>query len=215
MCGRYTLIATSEELARHFEVKQPEFLPARYNIAPSQTIPAIAQEENRRRLKLMRWGLIPRWVKDLEAWKANLINARAESVNSKPSFKTAFRQRRCLIPATGFYEWSNKQPYYFHLKDNRLFAFAGLWDSWQHKPTKAIASCTIITTTANSLTAKIHHRMPVILAPDDYQTWLDGDEDEAQKLLQPYTESAMELRQVSKLVNNPRNDKPECLANSK
>ncbi len=212
MCGRYTLTATTDKLAQQFEVKQPESLQPRYNIAPSQTIPAIALEGDSRQLKLMRWGLIPHWVKDLAEWKANLINARAETVDSKPSFKSSFKQRRCLIPATGFYEWSNdKQPYYFSLKDSKLFAFAGLWESWQGDGNEAIASCTIITTKAKDLAAEVHHRMPVIIAPDDYQTWLSGDENEAHNLLQPYAATAMELRQVSKLVNNPRNDKPECI----
>lgn len=214
MCGRYTLIATPEEIARHFQLKQPDSLDARYNIAPSQTILAIALESDVRQLKPMRWGLIPHWVKDRARWKANLINARAETVNSKPSFRAAFKQRRCLIPATGFYEWSQKQPYYCQLKDTKLFAFAGLWESWQDEG-EATVSCAIVTTEANGLMSEIHYRMPVILDASCYQTWLNGSEVEARNLLQPYAESAMELRQVSKLVNNPRNDKPECLIGSR
>lgn len=212
MCGRYTLTATKEEFAQHFQTEQPKSLKARYNIAPTQNILTIAADETPRRAQSMRWGLIPHWVKDLDSWKANLINARAETINEKPSFKTAFKQRRCLIPATGFYEWSSdKQPYYFDLKDSKLFAFAGLWESWKDEGQDAIASCTIITTKANDLAARIHHRMPVILAANDYQTWLDGNEDRARELLQPYSAAAMELRRVSKLVNNPRNNKPECI----
>ena len=211
MCGRFTLATTAEDLARQFEIEIDKSLTSRYNIAPSQPILAIGQNEtNRRILHVMQWGLIPSWVKDLNSWKGNLINARAETIDQKPSFKGAFKYRPCLIPTSGFYEWTkNKQPYYYQLKDKPLFALAGLWESWSNSEDELI-TCTIITTKANEEAAKVHHRMPVIVRPQDYALWL-GESNERKQLLANLPEVDLDLYPVSKTVNSPKNDTPECI----
>jgi len=215
MCGRFALAIAPEELAEWFQLPEvPEF-PARYNIAPSQPIAAILKTPERRdrHLRLLRWGLIPSWAKDPGIGN-RLINARAESVAAKPSFRSAFKRRRCLIPASGFYEWQKqnrgKQPYFVRLRDQPVFAFAGLWESWQDIPT-----ATIITTAANPDLQPIHDRMPVILQPQDYETWLDPDlqnPDQLQSLLQPLPPRTIESYPVSSQVNVPSRDSPDCMA---
>ncbi|HEY9656670.1 MAG TPA: SOS response-associated peptidase, partial [Crinalium sp.] len=177
MCGRFSLTQSANALAETFQLETlPEWTP-RYNVAPTQAVLAIAAAPaHSRQVRLFRWGLVPSWAKDLTIG-AKLINARAETVAEKPSFRVAFKQRRCLILADGFYEWhridrKTKQPYYFQLADRQPFAFAGLWERWQGDDT-VVETCTILTTQANELLQPIHDRMPVILAPEEYDRWLD------------------------------------------
>ncbi|WP_319422651.1 SOS response-associated peptidase [Pleurocapsa sp. FMAR1] len=225
MCGRFTLNTTADEIARQFEVEVNETIPPRYNIAPSQQILAIAQKSAARSLLMMKWGLIPSWVKDLDSWKSNLINARVETVAEKPSFRSAFKHRPCLIPTSGFYEWSkDKQPHFFRLKDHQPFALAGLWESWNNGEDELV-SCTIITTEANIEVSKVHHRMPVIIQPTDYDSWLGELERgsprrrqaqgqvslDRKQLLDALPKVALELYPVSKKVNSPKNDTPDCI----
>ena len=229
MCGRFTLATTAEDLAQQFGIEIDKPVASRYNIAPSQPIFSIRQNKTKKRiLHVMQWGLIPSWVKDLNSWKSrasplsstqgrvarriprNLINARAETVSEKPSFRGAFKYRPCLIPTSGFYEWTKeRQPYYYRLKERSLFALAGLWESWSNGEDELI-TCTIITTEANEKAAKVHHRMPVIIQPQDYALWL-GELDERKQLLANLPEVNLDLYPVSKTVNSPQNDRPECI----
>jgi putative SOS response-associated peptidase YedK len=210
MCGRFTLNTTANEIARQFYVEVNETISPRYNIAPSQQILAIAQKEAARSLLMMKWGLVPNWVKSLDSWKSNLINARAETVMEKPSFRGAFKHRPCLIPVSGFYEWTkDKQPYYFQVQERQLFALAGLWESWSHGEDELI-TCTIITTKANAEAAKVHHRMPVIIQPQDYDSWL-GELYNRKQLLAALPYVDLNLYPVSKKVNSPKNDTSECI----
>src|SRR5215216_4713323 len=170
MCGRYTLRTPVDTLAEAFEIEEyPSSITPSYNIAPTQEVAAVVEEDEKRKLEMLRWGLIPSWAKD-PAIGNKMINARAETVAEKPSFRSAFKVRRCLILADGFYEWqktdNGKQPYYIKMQDGSPFAFAGLWEIWQNG--EEIRSATIITTDANDLMNEIHHRMPVILPPEDY-----------------------------------------------
>ena len=219
MCGRFVLVAPGRMIAERFQLgKQPELQP-RYNIAPSQTIAAIRLDPDSgdRRLSLLRWGLIPFWAKDIKIGY-KMINARGETVPSKPAFRAAFKQRRCLIPASGFYEWKRekrkKQPFYFQVKDGPVFAFAGLWEHWESPEGEAVESCTIITTEANSLLEPVHDRMPVILRERDYELWLDPATKTSATLtsfLRPFPAEEMTAHPVSTLVNSPTNDVAECI----
>ncbi|MBD3882971.1 SOS response-associated peptidase [Phormidium tenue FACHB-886] len=217
MCGRFTLTQSAEAIAEHFELEESPFLAPRYNIAPTQPVAVVRAAQNDRQFTHLHWGLIPSWSKD-PTMGARLINARAETVAEKPSFRSALKYRRCLIPADGFYEWQRikdkKQPYWFGLDDRQPFAFAGLWEHWQSPDGSEIESCTIITTAANALMQSIHDRMPVILEPQDYEQWLDPavqKGDRLQSLLRPYSDEAMLTYPVSTTVNNPRNDSPDCI----
>lgn len=218
MCGRFTLSQSTDAIASAFNLSQISLEP-RYNIAPTQLIPSVlySSELGERQLQMFRWGLIPSWAKDA-AMGAKLINARAETVNEKPSFKAAFKRRRCLIIADGFYEWqrleAKKQPYYFRLQNSQIFAFAGLWEHWKSPDGQIINSCTILTTEANDLLRPIHNRMPVILEPKNYDLWLDPQVETSEKLqpiLQPYQADLMIGYTVSTKVNNPKNNTPECI----
>lgn len=217
MCGRFTLRATPAELMQIFKTLREANWSPRYNISPTQAVAVIRKVQEGRALSLMRWGLVPTWSKDPKSGPP-LINARAETVASKPSFRDSFRKRRCLIPADGFYEWKatgpkTKQPYHISFADGRPFAFAGLWDHWEQGET-AIDSCTIITTAANEQMRTLHERMPVILQPEDYDRWLDPEQKNAaalEALLVPFEPEPLTIRPVSTLVNSPRNDAPECL----
>lgn len=218
MCGRFTLGHSAEDIAKAFGLTEiPDWQP-RYNLAPTQTIPAIVEppETHARAFKPLRWGLIPSWSKD-SGIGAKLINARAETVREKPSFRDAFKRRRCLIVADGFYEWKKqsgkKQPFHFRLTSGEPFAFAGLWERWHSPDGDTIETGTIITTIANDLAATVHDRMPVILQPDEYDRWLDPtpDLDDLQALLNPYLTDAMTAFPVSLAVNSPTNDSPECV----
>lgn len=210
MCGRFTL-TEPDAIASHFQVEFDPVPSPRFNIAPSQPTAVIGfDKQGDRAFRLMQWGLVPSWAKGDNPKR--LINARSETAHEKASFRTAFSRRRCLIPATGFYEWRSqkegKQPFYFHLPERKIFAFAGLWESWQD-----IRGCTILTTEANEVLQPIHTRMPVILAPEDYDTWLNPESgtDELRSLLRPYPAASMAAYPVSKLVNSPSNDVAECL----
>jgi putative SOS response-associated peptidase YedK len=217
MCGRYTLTQSAEAIAAAFGLDAVPEMEPRYNIAPTQSVPVILYSpEKQRQLKLMRWGLIPSWAQD-SSIGARLINARSETVSEKPSFRAAFRQRRCLVVADGFYEWQRqehkKQPYYFQLQDKQPFGFAGLWEHWQSSDGEDINTCTILTTEANELMRSIHNRMPVILNPQDYTLWLNSaaQPTQLQDLLRPYSSQAMNSYPVSTLVNKPTNNSPECI----
>ena len=219
MCGRFTLTADPGELQEAFPglVISAQINP-RYNIAPSQPV-AVIPNTAEYKLDFFLWGLIPSWAKDPEIGN-RLINARAETLTEKPSFRTAFRRRRCLILADGFYEWKavpdqkSKIPMFVHLRTGGVFAFAGLWDIWQSPDGSEIRSCTIITTQPNELMKNIHNRMPVILPPEAYKDWLDPEERNPALLLKwlvPYDASEMEAYPVSRLVNSPQNDVSECI----
>ncbi len=224
MCGRFTQTQSPETIAAAFQLNTlPQWKP-RYNIAPTQLVAVVLRTANstERQFQQLRWGLIPSWAKD-KAIGSRLINARAETVSEKPSFRAAFKKRRCLILADGFYEWqrqeNGKQPFYFQLQSGEPFAFAGLWECWQDQQGNAIApqkhlTCTILTITANALMQSYHHRMPVILNPTDYDCWLDPTLQtpaQLQPLLQPYPSDTMTAYPVSKMVNKPSNERPECL----
>ena len=216
MCGRYTLASPTERLAEEFGVDASSIeLAPNYNVAPTQTVAAVLEEGGHRRLEVLRWGLIPPWADD-PGIGSRMINARSETAPGKPSFRRAFRERRCLIPADGFYEWQRtngaKQPYYIHMEDGRPFAFAGLWESWS-KGEGEIRTCTILTTGANALVGEVHDRMPVILAHDAYDVWLDpaSERDELTGLLAPYPVDEMEAYPVSRFVNSPSNNDPRCI----
>ncbi len=214
MCGRFVLATSPEVIQQAFDLDSVPTLPARYNIAPSQPIPVITNKEPRT-LNFYRWGLIPPWAKDTSIANKT-FNARSETAHEKPTFRAAFARRRCLIPATGFYEWAktNKQPLYIHLKDEPVFAFAGLWEHWQSPEGDEIFSATILTGEPNELVSRYHDRMAVILRPEDYSTWLSADEMKAPQLmplLQPFPAARMDAYEVSKLVNSPANDSPDCI----
>jgi putative SOS response-associated peptidase YedK len=221
MCGRYTLKATNEQILSEFKALriQSNELRERFNIAPSQIIPVVRQNEQERELSDLKWGLVPSWAKDVSIGN-RMINARGESLTEKPSFRNAFRSRRCLIPASGFYEWKReadkgKQPFYFYLKDKTVFGFAGLWEEWTDTETgELLESCTIITTEANEVLAPVHDRMPVILKSENYEEWLDpknADTDDLQRLLKPYPEEEMLSHAVNRQVNSPSFDSPELI----
>jgi putative SOS response-associated peptidase YedK len=217
MCGRYTLATPVEKLAEEFGIDASSVdLPPNYNVAPTQGVAAVLAENGHRRLEILRWGLIPSWADDPQIG-SRMINARAETAPEKPSFRRSFRERRCLIPADGFYEWKRtsgaKQPYYIHMKEGRPFAFAGLWESWKDDGGPEIRSCTILTTKPNALAGEIHDRMPVILPTGSYDVWLDpqADRDELYGLLAPYPEDEMEAYPVSRFVNSPQNNDPRCI----
>lgn len=221
MCGRFALYSDPLTLARRFGIDTPPQLQPRYNVAPSQSIPIVREEESGKRcFALVRWGLIPYWAKDTNIGYST-INARAETVAAKPAFRAAFRSRRCLIPADGFYEWQvrpgtkTKQPWYIALRDRKPMAFAGLWERWRSPQGEALESCTIIVTAANELMRPIHERMPVILAPGDWNVWLQPADDKnaqrQQKLLQPYPADDMAAWPVGTQVNNPRHDAISCI----
>lgn len=223
MCGRFTLYVSPELIAELFGLAEPPVLVARYNIAPTQPVGLVRIDPHTkaRTWALAYWGLIPAWSKDPSA-AARMINARAETAPEKPSFRAAFRRRRCLIPASGFYEWKQvekgKQPHYILPADDRPFGFAGLWESWTSPDGSEIESCTILTTDANELMAPVHNRMPVILAPDDYAAWLGAGVDDTpaalaalQHRFRPYPSAGMKLYPVSTYVNNPRNEGEACV----
>jgi len=225
MCGRFTQTNKPKEIEKEFDVKISDkaLYKPRYNIAPTQIIPAVLESDGERIISELRWGLIPAWAKD-DSIGSRLINARAETLAEKPSFKNAFRLRRCIIPASGFYEWQKadkgaKQPFYFHLKDKEVFGFAGLWEEWLDKESgEAVETCTIITTEANRILEPVHDRMPVILKAKDYDEWLDekqSDTDKLQKLLAPFPAKEMVSHAVSCAVNSPASDSPELIENSK
>lgn len=211
MCGRFSIFADPERLAERFQAHLPaETLSPRYNAAPSQSLPVILNEEERK-IQLLRWGLVPFWAKDPGIGN-RMINARAESLAEKPSFRTALRKRRCLVLADGFYEWQKtpqgKIPMRITLKSGEPFAFAGLWETWRSGDDDVLRTFTIVTTAPNSLVAPIHNRMPVILLPEHESLWLDNtlEQEVWLDLLQPYPADHLAAYQVSPRVNAPAND---------
>lgn len=221
MCGRFTLSQPTAELADQFQLDEMTELESSYNIAPTHPVATvqIEPETQKRQLNLLHWGLIPSWAKD-PAIGSKLINARAETLAEKPSFRSAFKRRRCLILADGFYEWQRvkgkKQPHYIHRQDQQPFAFAGLWEHWQGPEGKTVNSCTIVTTDANELLRPLHNRMPVILEAKDYELWLDPDVQQTeplQPLLHPYPSEEMTAYPVSTHVNRPTNNDLTCIQN--
>lgn len=217
MCGRYTL-SRPGDLLTELGVETTEPLEARYNIAPTQKVPAVrATPEAPRELVHLRWGLIPFWAKDIKIGN-RMINARSETVAEKPAFRTSLRRKRCAILADGFYEWKKtadgKQPFHIHLEDQKPFVFAGLWDRWDKGPIDPIESFTILTTSPNDKVAELHNRMPVILTPEALELWLDPTIDDAARLLPllvPYPAEQIRFAPVSKMVNRPANNVPECM----
>ena len=220
MCGRFTLTADPDQLRETFAwLTVPDQIQPRYNVAPSQPV-AVIPNNNHDQLDFFIWGLIPSWAKDPKIGN-RLINARAETLAEKPSFRAAYRRRRCLIPADGFYEWKpepgrkSKTPMYIRLKSGKPFALAGLWESWNARDGSNILSCTIVTTQPNELLADIHNRMPVILSKDAYSLWLTPGEVDPEKLqpfLSPYPASEMIAYPVSTLINDPSNDLADCIS---
>jgi putative SOS response-associated peptidase YedK len=219
MCGRFSLFLDAETLQDEFGLTEvsPEYGP-HYNVAPTQPVAVITNVQNRR-MEMMRWGLVPYWAKD-PSIGSKMINARSETIQEKPSFKNAFQKRRCLIPADGFYEWlrgapgkSASTPYYFHLVEHKPFAFAGLWEFWKSAEGQELRTCTIITTSANELVARVHERMPVILTGESLNTWLSPvPVDRLLSLLKPYPPELMASYPVSRAVNSPDRDSPELVA---
>jgi len=219
VCGRYRLSRRKQLVEEYFDSApwDDDWNP-RYNIAPTQPVPVIRQnpKEPVRQLSHMKWGLVPSWAKDVSG-AAGMINARSETVTTKPAFRDPLKFRRCLIPADGFYEWSRKgkakQPICFEVNDGELFAFAGLWDGWRDPNGNWIRICSILTTTPNSVTSAVHDRMPVILHPHDHDLWLDpGMQNVAaiSELLKPYDAKSMRSYPVSSRVNHVGNDDVEC-----
>ena len=224
MCGRFALRAPANALANLFDLPEEPVLVPRYNIAPTQPVGLVRLHSATatRTWALALWGLIPSWAKD-PSMGARMINARSETVSEKPSFRAAFRRRRCLIPAPGFYECQKlgkaKQPYFIGMADDQPFALAGLWEYWEGSDGSALESCTILTTTPNELMEPIHNRMPVILEPNDYDQWLGTGRDadrkeqaELQHLLRPFPADKMRAYPISTYVNNPRNEGADCIA---
>lgn len=218
MCGRFTLTAPASVVQDLFEVQRLPGLDARYNIAPTQDVLAIRDDEDgAREALLMRWGLIPHWAED-KSIGSRLINARAETAADKPAFRHSFENRRCLIAADGFIEWKRqgkqKQPFWMQLADGGPFGFAGLWTRWRDEEADAwLQSCTILTTSPNELVAPVHNRMPVIVAPKDHATWLSSETslDALDGLLGPFPAEQMKSTAVSTRVNSVANDDEACL----
>jgi putative SOS response-associated peptidase YedK len=215
MCGRYMLTTPVDALRQLFLFTELPNLAPRYNIAPTQEVPIVRRSHDgaARELLMVRWGLVPYWADDPKIGN-RLINARAESVARAPAFREAYRRRRCLVPADGFFEWRKdgraRQPLLVRRKDQAPFAFAGLWERWAQPGGAVLRSCTIITCPPNALISPVHDRMPVILAPGDLERWLDPEAD-GRELLGPCPAEWLEALPVSPRVNSPQNDDPECI----
>lgn len=221
MCGRYTITISLEELLLRFHIDGEFTLyhRPRYNVAPGQLVPAVINDGQRNRIGELKWGLVPQWAKE-ESIGAKMMNARAETVAEKPAYRLPFERKRCVIPADGFYEWKkkdggkSKQPMRIVLKDEAVFAMAGLYDTWTAPDGRKISTCTIVTTAPNRLMADIHDRMPVILRPEHEALWLDRGVRETSRLLdllRPYPAEEMRAYPVASGVGNVNNDDPECI----
>ena len=217
MCGRYTLISNPEAIRGLFRYPEQPNFPPRYNIAPTQPIAVVRLVEGRRQFALLRWGLVPGWVKDPRPFSL-LFNARGESVLEKPAFRAAMRYRRCLIPFDGFYEWKQtggrKQPHYIRARDRAPMAFAGLWESWMGPNGEEMETAAIVTTVANRELAALHERMPVVVPPEAFDLWLDCgkvDAMTATALIAPAREGVLEAYEVSPAVNRHDNDGPQLI----
>jgi len=222
MCGRFTVQSSPDRLARFLEVEEivaPD-LGARYNVAPTDEVYAVATGDSRRRLGTFRWGLVPWWA-DSPAVGSRMINARAETVAERKGFREAFERRRCLIPADGFYEWrkepdGRRQPFHIRRRDRQPLAFAGLWERWRDPadPNRRLATCAIVTTRANAVVVPVHDRMPVVLPASGWEAWLDPDNHDLatlRGLLAPTADDLLVMTAVQPLVNDVRNDGPELL----
>lgn len=217
MCGRFTIHTLMNRLLQEFGIENVSWeVPQRYNVAPTQDIPVVRQQDGKPTLSPLRWGLIPSWAKDPKIGYTT-INARSETAAEKPAFRSAMKSRRCLIVADGFYEWKregkNKQPWLFRRGDEQPFAFAGMWERWE-KGDKPLETCTILTRSANTLMAPIHDRMPVILSPNDYSAWLDPETKDATTLaylFEPFPADELVAYPVNPIVNNARNEGPQCI----
>ena len=221
MCGRYTIIASPEVLRALFGYEEQPNFPPRYNVAPTQPIAIVRLIDGKRHFALVRWGLLPSWVKDPKAFSL-LINARGESVIEKPAFRAAMKRRRCLIPADGFYEWkamsaqkgARKQPYFIRQKSAAPFAFAGLWETWTGPNGEELETAAIVTTSANKTLEPIHNRMPVVIAPEQFDLWLDNSNEDptvAAVLIRPAPDDQFEAVPVSTDVNRVANDNPKLV----
>jgi putative SOS response-associated peptidase YedK len=216
MCGRFALSATAAELAAQFEVELGATLAPRYNIAPSQPVLIVRGGDDGRVAALVRWGLVPFWADD-PAIGGRLINARAETVASKPAFRAAFRRRRCLVPASGYYEWqaraAGKRPWFIHPMHGAVVAIAGVWERWERDGTVS-ESCALLTCAANARVRPVHDRMPVLIPPADYARWLDAQATPTalDALLAPAPDASLALHPVAQLVNSPRHDSADCIA---
>ena len=213
MCGRFSLATTADRLAAHFDMAVPAQCPPTYNLCPGQAIAVVHEADGRRAMARMHWGLIPGWSRD-RAIGRRLINARAETVHSKPAFREAFRHRRALVPATGFFEWANatggRQPWHFCRPDSAPFAIAALWERWTGGD-EVVQSCTLLTTAANDLVAPVHPRMPVIIAVAEYHRWLSAEPAQARQLLTQTNEELIAYT-VNRRINDPHNDDESCIA---
>lgn len=218
MCGRFTLTATYSEIINRFDIKatiQEELYNPSFNVAPSHSVLSVVNDGSKNRLGYLRWGLIPPWSKDINMGY-KMINARAETLNERASYRNPYKKKRCLVIADSFYEWrrnedKSKTPMRIKLKSSNLFAMAGLWETWKSPSGVTIYSCTIITTEPNELVKNIHNRMPVILKPEDEKIWLDTSIEDTtylDDLLNPFPEDLMETYEVSPLVNSPKNNSP-------
>jgi putative SOS response-associated peptidase YedK len=217
MCGRFTQRQPTAKLGKEFGVEEVPEVEARYNIAPTQEVLGVYESPDGREMTFYKWGLIPSWAKDT-SMGTRLINARSETVTEKPAFRQAFKQRRCIIPTDGFYEWqrteARKQPFFFRMHDERPFGFAGLWEHWEGEGDQIINSCTILTTEANEVLRPVHDRMPVILHPEDYELWLDTDVrklDLVKEVMKPYPAREMVGYPVSISINSPRSQGAELI----
>ncbi len=218
MCGRYLITSAPEAFRRLFRYREQPNFPPRYNVAPTQPVPIVRMVEGERQFSLVRWGLLPSWVKDPRQFSL-IVNARGESVNDKPAFRNAMRRRRCLFPADGFYDWQDaggrKRPYCVRPKDGGPIAFAGLWESWTGPNGEEMETAAIVTTAANRELARLHDRMPVIVPPDAFDFWLDCarvDAESAAALIAPAREGWLEAYEVSPAVNRTANDGPDLIA---
>jgi putative SOS response-associated peptidase YedK len=211
MCGRYALTSSPQVIAERFQLLWTPAIEPHYNIAPGQAVAAVRESAQGRALTWLQWGLIPSWAKDATIGM-KLVNARGETLAEKPAFRSAYRQRRCLLPADAFYEWKpvagRKQPYAIRLRDGGPFGMAGLWERWTSPEGKTIESCTIVTVDANPLIAPLHDRMPLIVDPAHYGAWLAA---QSQALPPAIPAEALHAYPVSPVVNNARNDVPACL----
>lgn len=223
MCGRYTLTAEEKQLDDEFNLIVSGHLRPRFNIAPTQQVPVVRMIDGSRRLDELRWGLVPRWAKDIKVG-SRMINARSEDAANRPAFRAPLRKQRCLVPCTGFFEWKlvadeqsrhpRKQPYYIRRRDARLFALAGLWERWQNPDESTVESYTIMTTAPNELMRSLHDRMPVIVRRDDYALWLDPnmqDTTRLQSLFSPVPNTDFVANPVGTRVNSPKFDDPACI----
>jgi putative SOS response-associated peptidase YedK len=217
VCGRFAFFVPAAQIASQYDLGATPTVEARYNIAPTQNILAIRQgSDGQREPAMLRWGLVPHWAKDLSIGN-RMINARGETVAAKPAFRQAFKRRRCIVPASGFYEWTQsragKWPHFISMQDGSAMSFAGLWEQWRGSDDEPVESCTIITTAATGRLADIHARMPVLLAASGFGDWLDPEtpRETCLALLEPEGEASVEIRPVSRAVNSPRNDAAELV----